>query len=123
MLLILVLVVLCFVLSTQAGRALIFESPVRRLVQDISDVRKRAWRNADALGREQIVRLECGWRVIGRVAVAGTLLTGAFATASPIVAIACTVTAWQVIKPARQEMRDACSYRSSGAEDERPYPW
>ncbi len=123
MLLILILIVLCFLLFSPAGRMLHFEGSVRKLLHDISEARRQAWRNADALGRERIVRFECGWRAIGRVAVAGTLLTGAVATASPVLAIACTVTAWRVIKPSRQEMRDACMYRSSGCEDEPPYQW
>jgi hypothetical protein len=119
----LALIALCFVLSSQAARVVAFESPVRKLLHDISEARKWAWRNADAPTRERIVRQECACRVIGRVAVAGTLLTAAFATASPVLAIACTVAAWRAVKPTKREMRDACSYRSTGARDEPTWSW
>lgn len=121
MLLTLALIALCLVLFSQAGRVFTSENVLGRILRDIGEARDRACRDADASGRERIVRLECGWRVIGRVVAAGVLLTGAFATASPVLKLACTVSAWRVIKPVRREMRDACSYHSTGANDERPY--
>ncbi len=118
MVLTLMLIVVSLVLFSQAGRVLYVERPVSKLLRDTAKARKDAWRNADAVGRERIVRLECGWRVVGRAAGAGALLAGAFATTSPVLALACAVSAWRTIRPARQEMRDACSYRSTGGEDE-----
>src|ERR1017187_6687220 len=122
MIAILTLIVVCFVLVPQARR-LHFELPVRELLGNIIEARKQRWRNADALARERIVRQECTWRVIGRVAGTGALLTVASATASPALALMFAVAAWRVIKPTKQEMRDACSYRSTGAEDEPPWSW
>jgi hypothetical protein len=117
----LALIALCFVLSSQAARVVAFESPVRKLLHDISEARKWAWRNADAPTRERIVRQECAWRIILRVVGTGALLTVAFATASPVLALMCAAAAWRVIKPIKQEMREACSYRSTGKNDEPRY--
>lgn len=119
---ILTLIVACFVLIPQA-RLLHFKLPVRELLRNIVEARKQQWRDADALARERIVRQECAWRVIGRVAGTGALLAVAFATASPVFALMCAATAWRLIKPTRQEMRSAVSFRSTGAEDEPHYSW
>ena len=116
------LIVLLILLVIKAARSL-FQPAINEVVGAINEVREPNWRNADAAEREKIVRKACGWRVIGRVVGAGALLTGAFVTATPILALACAVTAWRVIKPVRQEMRSACSYRSTGAQDEDPYCW
>ena len=117
----LVSLIVLFALLSRASRVLSSENPVSNLLRDIAESRRRAWRNADAFGRERMVRMECRWRIIGRTAIAAILLSGAFATASLVLAIACTVTAWRVIQPTRQEMRNACSYRSTGTNDEPPY--
>jgi len=119
---ILMLIVVCSVLVTQARR-LHFKLSVRELLRNIGEAMNQRWRNADALERERIVRLECAFRVIGRVAVSGALLAVALTTASPALALMCAGAAWRVIQSTRQEMADVCSYRSTGAEDEPPYSW
>lgn len=77
-----------------------------------------AWRRANAFERERMVRKACCWRVLGRVVGAGVLVTGATVLASPTVAIMWSVAAWRMVKPIREEMREACAFRSTGAEDE-----
>jgi hypothetical protein len=79
---------------------------------------EHAWQRADALERERMVRKACGWRVLGRIVGAGVLVTGATVVASPTLAIMWCVAAWRVVKPIRKEMRDACAFKSTGAEDE-----
>jgi len=123
MVLTLALILVYFVLFSRAGRVMYVERSVSELLRDIREARRQAWRNADAVGREQIVRLECAWRVIGRVAGAGALLTGAIVIASPVLALACAFTAWRVVKPIASEMRTACSYHSSGMDDEPQHSW
>jgi hypothetical protein len=119
---ILMLIAVCFVLVPQA-RLLRFNLPVRELLRNIMEARKQQWRNADAPTRERIVRDECAWRVIGRVVGAGGLAIGAFIVASPGLAAMWAVVAWRLIKPIKEELRDASSYRSTGAGDEPPYSW
>jgi hypothetical protein len=85
--------------------------------------REQEWRTADAEQRERIVREECAWRVLGRVAGAGTLIAGGFITASPGLAVMWALVAWRVVKPIRSEMREACLYRSTGRSDESPHSW
>jgi hypothetical protein len=119
----LVLLILLPVLLVISGVRFLFELPVRELLNDIGYTRKERWRNADPLMRERIVRLECAWRAIGRVAGAGALIVGAFNIGSPALAAMWAVAAWRVVKPIKQEMRDACSYRATGTKDEPPYSW
>jgi integrase len=62
-----------------------------------------------------------GWRVLGRVAGAGALVAGVSVVASSTIGFACCLAAWRILKPIKQEMRDACAYRSTGAADEPRY--
>jgi len=110
------LIVLPILIVIKAAQ-LILERPLNEVVSAVNEVRDHHWRNADAVERERMVRKACGWRVIGRVVGAGTLAGGAFA-ASPALGIACCLAASRMLKPIKQEMRDACAYRSTGAEDE-----
>jgi hypothetical protein len=119
---ILTLIVVCIFLFPQARR-LHFKLPVRELLRNIGEAMKQRWRKADALERGRIVRLECAFRVIGRVAVSGALLVVALTTASSALALMCAGAAWRVVQPTKQELREACSYRSTGAEDEPRYSW
>jgi hypothetical protein len=79
---------------------------------------EHAWQHATAFERERMVRQACAWRVLGRVVGAGALVTGATVVSSPTLVIMWCVAAWRVVKPIREEMRDACAYRSTGAMDE-----
>lgn len=85
--------------------------------------RGRRWREANAEQRKRVVREECGWRILGRVAASGGLVLGAFLVASPPFAVMCGLSAWRLLKPMRVEMRNACAFRSTGSEDEPPYCW
>lgn len=86
--------------------------------------REQRWRDADAHERARVVRHECAWRVVGRVIGAGGLVLGAFAVGAPVLAVIWGLAAWRCLaKPIQKEMRDACSYRSTGAPDEPPYSW
>jgi hypothetical protein len=100
---------------------LLFEPPLDEVIGAVNEVRDHGWRNADAVEREQMVRISCGWRVIGRVVGAGALVAGAFVATSSTIGFACCLAAWRMLKPIRQEMREACAYRSSGAADEPRY--
>ena len=84
--------------------------------------RKQRWQEADAKQRERSVRDECAWRLIGRLIGAGSLV-GAFVLASPVLSVMWGLGAWRLIKGMQDEMRDACSYRSTGRRDEPPYSW
>ena len=97
---------------------LLFERPLNEVVSTVNEVRDYHWRNADAVERERMVRKACGWRVIGRVVGAGALVSGAFVATSSTIGFACCLAAWRMLKPIKQEMRDACAYRSTGAEDD-----
>jgi hypothetical protein len=98
----------------------IFESAVEEVFCD-EEVQKHQWRQANAFERERMVRKSCGWRVIGRFAGAGALVTGVFVASSPALGVACCMAAWRMLKPIKQEMRDACAYKSTGAADEPRY--
>lgn len=99
----------------------IFGSAVEEIRGASDEVQEHKWRHASALERERMVRKSCGWHVIGRVAGAGALVTGAFVATSPGLVFACCIAAWRMLGPIKQEMRDACAYRSTGAEDESRY--
>lgn len=86
-------------------------------------VAKRKWRESDAVQRQQTVRNECAFRIIGRLIGACGLVIGAFTVVSPGLGVMWALIALRVIKPIRAEMREACSYRSTGATDEAPYSW
>ncbi len=111
------LIVLSILVVIKVGRSL-FEGPLNEVVGAVNQVREHNWRNADAVEREKMVRKACGWRVIGRVVGAGALVGGAFVATSPTIGFAFCLAAWRMLKPIKQEMRDACAYRSTGAEDE-----
>jgi hypothetical protein len=115
-----VLIVLPLVLVLKAAQ-LLFERPLNEVVGAVHEVCDHNWRNADAVEREEMVRKSCGWRVIGRVVGAGALVAGASVAASPALGFACCMAAWRMLRPIKQEMRDACAYRSSGAPDEPRY--
>jgi len=100
---------------------LLFERPLNEVAGAANEVRDHDWRKADAVEREKMVRKACGWRVIGRVVGAGALVAGASVVASSTIGFACCLAAWRMLKPIKQEMRDACAYRSTGAEDESCY--
>jgi hypothetical protein len=85
--------------------------------------REQEWRTVDAEQRQRIVREECAWRVLGRVAGGAALIAGALLIASPPLAVMWIYAAWRVINPVKNELRSACSYRSSGKDDESPYSW
>jgi hypothetical protein len=106
---------LCCVLKAAQS---LFERPLNEVVSAVNELRNHNWRNADAVERERMVRRACGWRAIGRVIGAGALVAGASIAASPALGFAFCLAAWRTLKPIKQEMRDACAYRSTGAEDE-----
>jgi hypothetical protein len=113
-------VLLPILLVIRAAQSL-FAPAAKEVLEVLEEVREHDWRNADAVGRETMVRKACGWRVVGRVVGAGAFVTCATAIASPVIAIMSCVTAWRILKPIKQEMRDACTYRSTGAKDEPRY--
>jgi len=127
-----VVVIVCFLLLCSAFILLpillmikaaqsVFGPAVKEVHNAVDEVREHDWRQADAFDRERMVRKACGWRVIGRAIGAGALVTGAVMTASSVLTVACCVAAWRLVKPIKQEMRDACAYRSTGARDEPRY--
>ena len=90
-------------------------------VDEVEQAREHNWRHADAFERERMVRKATGWRVIGRVAGASALAVGAVTfTPLPLVPI-CLLAGYRLLKPIRQEMRNACAYRSTGRDDEPRY--
>jgi len=93
-----------------------------RALHDCKD-REQRWRSADANQRASIVREECAWRVLGRLAGAAGLAIGAFTVASGGLAVMWALMALRVVRPIRAEMREACGYRSTGSDDEAPYSW
>jgi hypothetical protein len=100
---------------------LLFRPAVKEVHSAVQEVQEHNWRHADAFERERMVRKATGWRVIGRVASAGGLAVGAVVFAPlPLVPI-CLMAGYRLLKPIRQEMRDACAYRSTGARDEPRY--
>jgi hypothetical protein len=98
----------------------IFGSAVEEVL-GTEEVREHNWRQADAFERERMVRKACCWHLLGLVAGASAMVTGAFVAGSPALGLACCMAAWRILKPIKQEMRDACAYRSTGAEDEPRY--
>jgi len=114
------LIVLPILVVIKAAQ-LLFERPLNEIASAVNEVREHHWRNADAVEHEKMVRKACGWRVIGRVAGAGALVAGASIAASLALGFACCMAAWRMLRPIKQEMRDACAYRSSGAPDEPRY--
>jgi len=100
---------------------LLFGPAVKEVHSAVQEVQEHNWRHADALERERMVHKAVGWRVIGRVAGAGALAAGAVTFAPlPVVPIS-LLAGYRLLKPIRQEMRDACAYRSTGAKDEPRY--
>jgi hypothetical protein len=59
-----VFVLLPILLVIKAAQ-LLFEHPLNEVVSAFIEVREHNWRNADAVGREKMVRKGCGCRVIG----------------------------------------------------------
>jgi len=117
-LLVLSVLILLPIVRVLKAAQLLFEQPLNEVVSAVNEVREHHWRNADAVERERMVRNGCGWRVIGRVVGAGPLVGGAFLATSSTIGFAFCLAAWRTLKPIKQEMRDACAYRSTGAEDE-----
>jgi len=118
LLLVLSVSILLSILIVLKAALLMFERSLNDVDSAVNEVRGHNWRNADALEREKMVRKSCGWRVIGRVVGAGALVAGASIAASSTIGFACCLAAWRTLKPIKQEMRDACAYRSTGAPDE-----
>jgi len=116
-----VFVLLPILLILKAAQ-LLFERPLNDVVSSVNEVSDHHWRNADAVEREEMVRRACGWRVIERVVGAVALVTGAFVATSSTIGFACCLAAWRMLKPIKQEMHDACAYRSTGADGE-PLYW
>jgi ABC-type dipeptide/oligopeptide/nickel transport system permease subunit len=114
------LIVLPILVVIKAAQ-LLFEPAINEVVSTVNEVRDHHWRNADAVGRERMVRTAYGWRVIGRVVGAGALVGGAFVATSSTIGFACCLAAWRMLKPIKQEMHDACAYKSTGQEDEPRY--
>jgi hypothetical protein len=116
----LVFVLLPILLVVRAAQWL-FGPAVKEVHSAVQEVQEHNWRHADAFERERMLRKAVGWRVIGRVASAGALAAGAVTFAPlPLVPI-CLIAGYRLLKPIRQEMRDACAYRSTGREDEPRY--
>jgi hypothetical protein len=66
------------------------------------------------------VRKAAGRRVVGRLAGAGALVVGAATLVSlPLIPI-WLLAGYRLLKPIPEEMRDACTYRSTSAQDEPP---
>jgi hypothetical protein len=121
LLLVLSVVLLLPILIVLTAPQLLFEHPLNEVVSAINEVREHNWRNANKVERERMVRKGRGWRVIGRVVGAGALVGGAFLATSSTIGFACCLAAWRMLEPIKQEMRDMCAYRSTGAEDEPRY--
>ena len=100
---------------------LLFGPAVKEVHSAVQEVQEHNWRHADALERERMVRKATGWRVIGRVASAGALAVGAVTFAPLPLVPMCLLAGYRLLKPIRQEMHDACAYRSTGTEDEPRY--
>jgi hypothetical protein len=122
--------VVCFLLLSTVIMILLVinaaENVVGAVVRDVHDAVDGAsdgrWRQAGALERERMVRRACSWRVLGRVAAATALITsGVFVVTSPGLIFGCCVSAWRLLSPIKDEMRDACAYKSTGAEDDPRY--
>lgn len=118
--LLLVFVLLPILLVIRAAQYL-FKPSVGEVVSAVQEVREHNWRHADAFERERMVRVEEGWRIIGRVLGAGCCAVGAILTFPTPVVIIFGIGAYRLLKPIPQEMRNACAYRSTGARDEPRY--
>ena len=105
-----VIALFCFVFYAKGKRAIL-------AYQD----RPQKWRAANAGERERLVREEAAWRTIGRLVGAGGLAIGAFAVASPGLAVMWAIVAWRIVAPIKQEIMDANSFRSTGDKNEPPY--
>ena len=115
-----VFILLPILLVVKAAQ-LLFGPAVKEVHSAVQEVQEHNWRHADAFERERMVRKAAAWRVIGRVASTGALAVGAVTFVPlPLVPI-CLIAGYRLLKPIRQEMRDACAYRSTGAEDEPRY--
>ena len=114
------LIVLPILVVIKAAQ-LLFERPLNEVVGAVNEVRGYHWRNADAVERERVVRKACAWRVIARVVGVRALVSGAFVATSSTIGFACCLAAWRMLKPIREEMRSACAFRSTGAQDEPRY--
>ncbi len=99
----------------------LFKPAVDEVVSAVQEAREHKWRHADAVGRERMVRVEEGWRIIARVVGAGCCVVGAVLSFPTILTGMFCLAAYRLLKPIRQEMRNACAYRSTGATDEPPY--
>ncbi len=115
-----VFILLPILLVVKAAQ-LLFGPAVKEVHSAVQEVQEHNWRHADAFERERMVRKAAGWRVIGRVAGAGALAAGAVTFAPlPLIPI-CLMAGYRLLKPIRQEMREACAYRSTGRDDEPRY--
>jgi hypothetical protein len=103
------LIVLPILVVIKAAQ-LLFERPLNEVVGAVNEVRGYHWRNADAVER-----------VIARVVGVRALVSGAFVATSSTIGFACCLAAWRMLKPIREEMRSACAFRSTGAQDEPRY--
>ena len=90
-------------------------------VKEVQEVRETNWRHADAFERERMVRKATGWRVIGRVASAGALAVGAVVFAPLPVVPMWLMAGYRLLKPIPKELREACTYQSTGTRDEPRY--
>jgi hypothetical protein len=115
-----VFILLPILLVVKAAR-LLFGPAVKEVRSAVQEVREHNWQQADAFERERMVRVEEGWRIIGRVLGVGCCAVGAvLAFPTPAVVIF-GMGAYRLLKPIRQEMRAACAYRSTSARDEPRY--
>ncbi len=115
-----VFILLPILLVVKAAQ-LLFGPVVKEVHSAVKEVQEHKWRHLDAPERERMVRVEQGWRTIGRVLGAGCCAVGAVLMfPTPAVGIL-GMAAYRLLKPIRQEMRDACAYRSTGVPDEPPY--
>jgi len=99
----------------------LLEPAINEVVSAVNEVRDHNWRNANGAERERMARKACAWHVTGRVVGAGALVGGAFVATSSTIGFACCLAAWRTLKPIREEMCSACSFRSTGAQDEPRY--
>jgi hypothetical protein len=116
----LVFVLLPILLVVKAVR-LLFGPAVKELRSAVQESQQYKWKHADAAARERMVRVKGSWRIIARVVGAGCCAAGVVLTFPTPVVVIFGLGAYRLLKPIRQEMRDACAYRSTGAKDEPPY--
>ena len=99
----------------------LFKPAIDEVVSAVEKTRGQKWRHANALERERMVRAEGACRAIARVMGAGCCVAGAVLAVPTIPVIAFAVGAYRLLKPISEEIGDACSYQSTGADDEPPY--